>query len=105
MRNKLEQEKVEDKIEIVKQTQAESQRILVGELRPKKNHILFEFNLEEKTIERAKFRTSGDIDFQKALKGDISSNKEVDIKEGCFYVSALNEENAWKKLAKRFQNV
>lgn len=104
MNNKLEKEQEDTKIEFVKQVEVESQRILVGELKPEKGHTLFEINLKTNEIGRAEFKTKGDVNFEQAVKGDLSNNKEVDIKEDCFYVSALNEKNAWKKLKKRFEN-
>ena len=47
--------KQKDKLEFVKQTNAEIQKVLVGKVNPKRNHILFEVNLELKTIEKVKF--------------------------------------------------
>lgn len=105
MNNNLEKDKIEDKVEIVKQTQAESQRVLVGRLKPERNHTLFEFNIDKKEVRKAEFKKEIEINFEDAQKGDISTSKQVDIKDGCFYVSALNEKNAWKKLKQRFENL
>ena len=44
-----------DKIEIVKQQKKDIQRILVGSVKPQKNHTIFEVNLFENTIEKATF--------------------------------------------------
>jgi hypothetical protein len=96
---KIKEEK-KDKIEIVKQTQAESQRILVGRVRPKRNHTIFEFNVAEKTVKIASFKVDKVINFENVAKGNVSQNKEIDGKEGCIYIPALNEKNAWKKFEK-----
>ena len=94
---------VEDKIEIVKQTQAESQRVYLGRLKPNRNHIMFELNLETRVLSRAEFRKNETVSFLDAMVGQVSINKEIDIKDGCYYVSAMNEENACKKLAKELK--
>ena len=90
----------EDKIEIVDQTQVESQRTLVARVRPQVGHTLFEFDPINKTVRKAEFTVEKEIDFEKAKNGDNSQRKEVDGKEGCIYISALNEKNAWKKFKK-----
>ncbi len=88
----------EDKIEILKQTQAESQRILIGTLKPKRNHILFELDFNTREMRRAEFTKDTVVSFEDAMAGQISVNKQINIKPGCYYVSAMNEENAWKKI-------
>lgn len=92
----------EDKIEILKQTQIEKKRILIRTIHPKKNHILFEFDLEKREVRRAEFKKQGEISYLTAMKGKTSQEKEVDGKEGCIYISSMNEANAWKKFRKLF---
>ena len=89
----------EDKIEMLKQAQEERKRVLVGTLKPKKNHILFEFNLITGVVGRATFCQPQEITFEDAKNG-VKKNKEVEGKEGCYYISAMNLENAWKKFNK-----
>lgn len=89
-----------DKIEILKQAQEERKRVLVGTLRPKKNHILFEFDLNTGLVDVAKFCAPQEVSFEDAKKVTSKFKKEVEGKEGCYYVSALNLENAWKKVNK-----
>ena len=89
-----------DKIEILKQAQEERKRTKVGTLRPKKNHILYEFNLITGEVEVAKFCTPQEVTFESAREGLPKFKKEVEGKEGCYYVSAMNLENAWKKINK-----
>lgn len=96
---------LKDKVEIVNQKQAESQRVLVGSLQPQKNHILFEYDMTTNKMRRAEFKKNLEVNFNSALDGDYSLNKQVDIKDGCFYIPALNEKNAWKKLEKRLKDV
>lgn len=92
----------QDKIELVKQTEAETQRVLVAQIRPQKNHILFEFDLINKEVRRAEFTKSKIVSYEDAMIGGRSERKEVDGKEGCVYISAMNEKNAWKKFRKQY---
>lgn len=71
-----------DKIEIVKQQKKDIQRILVGSVKPQKNHTIFEVNLVEKTIEKATF----DRDFTFGQK-----NKSISKKENCIYIASVSK--------------
>lgn len=82
-------------VEIAKE-EKEPRIKFAGTIRPQKNHILFEINLENETIERAEFE---EIEFLSLEKGkNITKKKKVIMKKGCLYISALNEKNAIKKL-------
>lgn len=94
---KVDNEK-KDKLEFVKQTQAETQKVKIGTLRPKRGHSLFEVNLKLKTICLADFNKTEVVKFEDAMKGTISVNKKVDIKDDCIYISALNKRNVIKVL-------
>lgn len=94
---KVDNEK-KDKLEFVKQTQAETQKVHIGTLRPKRGHSLFEVNLKLKTICLADFNKTEVVKFEDAMKGTISVNKKVDIKDDCIYISALNKRNVIKVL-------
>ena len=91
-----------DKIELVKQTQIEKKRVFIKSIRPQKNHRLFEFDLEKREVRLAQFTVNKQISFVDAMKTGGKSNKEVDGKQGCIYISAMNEKNAWKKFLKLF---
>jgi len=92
----------EDKIELLKQTQIEKKRVLIHTLKPERGHILFEFDLDKREVRRAKFVKPKEISYLDVAQGLGKTNKEVDGKDGCIYISALNEENAWKKFLKLF---
>ena len=98
---KIEQEK-KDKLERVKQTKAEIQKVHIGTMKPKRGHHLFEVNLSLKTIELADFDKSEVIKFEDAKFGNISVNKKLTIKENCKYISALNKKNVIKILKRDF---
>lgn len=88
----------QDKIEVLKQTEIEKKRVFVQTLKPKRGHILFEFDLVEKVVRRAEFVKPKEISFLDAMEtGGKKISKEVDGKENCVYVSALNQKNAEKK--------
>lgn len=92
-----------DKVEIVKQQQAEIQKVFDIRVLPKKNHTLFEYNLIDKTIEVALFDTSPEIKWEDAVKGLISANRKITRKDNCIYISALNKVNVIKILARDFK--
>ena len=91
-----------DKIEIVKQQQAEIQKILDSTIRPNKGHTLFEVNIAEKTIQKAKFDELPNIKWEDAVKGLISTQKKVTKKDNHIYISALNKKNVIKILKRNF---
>ena len=69
---------------------------LIGKQRKVRGHILFEFNKKTKEIKQAAVT-------RKALYGYNGTAKfetRVDIHQDCFYVQALNKQNAEKKLRK-----
>ena len=87
-----------DKLEFVKQTNAETQKVYIGRSNPKRGHSLFEINIVLKTIELASFDKSEVVSFLDARKGMISVNKKVTTKDDCKYITALNKKNALKIL-------
>ena len=112
--------KLKDKVEITKQQQAEIQKVFDSRIIPKKNHILFEFNILTKTIEVADFKTPNttihwvealEMYYKKKLvKIDIYNPKtktksELIKKDNCIYISALNKSNVIKILKRDFQVV
>lgn len=91
-----------DKIEQVKQQQAEIQKVFDSRIKPHENHTLFEVNLKLKTIEVAVFDELPAIKFEEAMKGNIIAQKKVTKKEDCVYISALNKKNVLKILKRDF---
>jgi len=94
---KVEKEQ-KDQLEFVKQTKAETQKVHVGRINPKRGHSLFEVNIVLKTIELASFDKSEVISFEDARKGLISVNKKVTKNKDCEYITALNKKNVIKIL-------
>lgn len=70
---------------------------LVGKQRKVAGHTLFEFNRETKEIRPADVAHTAYID---AGTGKPVYKNRADIKQGCFYIQALNAKNAAKKLRK-----
>lgn len=89
----------EDKIELIKEAELKKQRTLTASITPHRNHILFEFDLVNKVVRRAEFTSTFVFGVSSKKK------KEVDGKEGCIYISAMNEASAWKKFIKEYKNV
>ena len=98
---KVEKE-IKDKLEFVKQTKAEIQKVHIGRMNPKRGHSLFEVNLSLRTIELADFDKSEAIKFEDAKFGNISVNKKLTIKENCKYIPALNKRNVIKILKRDY---
>lgn len=107
-----------DKVEIVKQQQAEIQKVFDSRIIPKENHTLFEFNILTNTIEIAEFKPPNTtIHWIEALeqyhnknlrKIDVFNSKiitksEVIKKDNCIYISALNKVNVIKILKRDFK--
>lgn len=88
----------EDKIEIVKQQQAEIQKVFDSTLKPKRGHTLFEIDLTANTIQKAIFDELPNVKWEDALKGQISAQKKITKKPNCIYISALNKKNVIKIL-------
>ena len=90
-----------DKIEIIKLAKKDIQRILDGRIQPNKNHTIFEVNLVEKTIEKAKFDRNLTITFSDAIQ-QKKENKSISKKQDCIYILALNRKNVLKILKRDF---
>jgi len=93
--------KTDEKIEIVNQKEVQKQEVLIGRIKPKRGHTLFEYNKLTKEIKKASF-DSIDISFEKAMEKDISANKKVTINSDCLYITALNENNVRKILKREY---
>ena len=91
-----------DKIENVKQTKVETQKVLIGRIKPNRGHSLFEYNTITKKITLSNFDKPAEVSYIDALKGNISVNKSVTTKENCIYISALNKKNVIKILRREF---
>ena len=69
---------------------------LIGKQRKVRGHILFEFNKQTKEIKPAAVTRKAILGYNGAAKFET----RVDIHQDCFYVQALNKQNAEKKLKK-----
>jgi hypothetical protein len=81
----------------------EKKRVHIGSIRPHKGHTLFEINYKTGEIKKAEFKKQV-LNIGEAIhKGVdfVSKKKEIEIKENCVYISALNKENAIKKFNSR----
>jgi hypothetical protein len=107
------EKKTKDKIENIKQQQAEVQLILSNKIIPHENHKVFEVNIRKRTITLAKYEpVNTTLHWHEALKMYYSRIfKKIDLKnaktisktniikkEGCLYIPALNKVNVKKIL-------
>jgi ribosome-associated translation inhibitor RaiA len=93
--------KTQIKTEITKQAKKDIQKRLDGNIQPKKNHIVFEVNLQLETIEKAKFDKNVTITYSNALI-QKKENKSITKNKDCIYISAMNKKNLIKKLKRDY---
>lgn len=67
---------------------------LIGKIIPHENHTIWQINIETLEITKAKFSNATFVVIGQQNK------KELIIKDGHYYVSALNKKNALKKFHK-----
>lgn len=92
------QEHNPDQVENVRQVKIEDQQVVVGSLTKKKGHSIFEVNrvtMEVKIAETEQLPVS----FSDRKNNRFAPNKsKLVINKDCVYVSALNVQNAMRKL-------
>ena len=90
--------KTKEKQETTQEKQQEYKLIFDSSIIPHENHTVFEINLDENTICRAEFEK---IDYVFNVKwtkhSKLQKNGKIIKKSNCVYISALNENSAWKK--------
>jgi len=89
-----------DQVVIVSQKQIASECRFVNQIPYKKGQIMYEFNTKTGKLTKAEFEDTR-ITFQK----DVVLRKilhKIVMKKNCYYVSAMNEKNAFRKLNNHF---
>ena len=79
--------------ENVVHVQAAKREVLEGSFKPHPGHTLFQYNHITKELTEAKMELMP-ADFKNPKK----RKQKVVMEEGCSYISALNKQNAYKKL-------
>jgi hypothetical protein len=92
------EEKIKDEVKQVAQVEQEKQLKHIGQIRPHKGHKLFEVDQKTGVVREAEYEKT-DIHYSQDLNKAKRSNKVV-VKEGCFYLTALNLNNACRKYLK-----
>lgn len=93
-----------DRISHVKQVKKETRLEFTDKITPYENHILFEVNLKTETISLAEFeKSSADIHWNDAVRGNFVRKRKVVKKPNCIYISSLNEANCRKILARDYK--
>lgn len=87
-----------DQIENVKQVEVQKQLQLHDRRIPKKGHTLFEINKITGQVVKAELVELKEVPFEKAKRLQPIATHKVIMKENCFYVSALNIKNLFRKL-------
>lgn len=94
--------KVADKTNIVNQKEIESECKFIDSINYHKGHKIWEFNTETGKLEIAKFEESV-IQYNPNKIKQHKTHKLI-MKKNCFYVSALNIKNAFRKLNNHINN-
>lgn len=92
----------QDKIEIVGQKEQATQLNFLGSTKLQKGHQTFEINIAENTITPAEYESYGILDKNKI--GGVRPTRKIVVKQGCYYINALNKKNAMKGFIKMLQN-
>lgn len=90
-----EQLKQKNKIEISVKKEVQVEKELIGKILPHRGHALFEINIETDEVQEAMFIPLPT--FLKFGEEIQKPKKQVLIRDGYTYVSALNKKNALKK--------
>lgn len=85
--------------EVRQEVKKDLERKIVGSIRPEKNHILFKYNKVDGSLKRIEPEDDKTVHYNAGGK-PTKANKTVKAEEGCIYVTAMNIQNAVKKLAK-----
>lgn len=98
---KLTEEIIEKPIEIVAEQQQKKEIRFIGQQRKISGLTLWEFNESTGVIQPAKFKKQDFKINSLSIKLEaLQISHKVEVNEGCFYLQALNKENALKKLNK-----
>ena len=96
------EEKKRDEVKQVAQVEQEKQLRHIGQIRPHKGHKLFEVDQKTGVVREAQFEKT-DIHYSQDLN-KAKRSKKVVVREGCFYLTALNQKNACRKYLKMILN-
>jgi len=75
---------------------------MVGHLLLHDNHTIYEWNRVLMQLDKATIETDNNIHVHIQTNKRQTSPKKVIVKENCYYFTALNEENAVRKIQNKF---
>lgn len=90
--------KSKDEVKQVAQVEQEKQLRHIGQIRPHKGHKLFEVDQRTGVVREAEYEKT-DINYSQDIN-KAKRSKKVIVREGCFYLTALNLKNACRKYLK-----
>lgn len=92
--DKINQDINKDQVAIEARKREQTEYKLVGELKPKRGHIVWEINITTEKVVAAKYEEHRTIHIDEAVG---VSTKDIVRRKGCIYISALNPKNALKR--------
>lgn len=78
-----------------------SKQVLVDNIEPHNNHIIYEINQFKRTINVANFETRKVIHWFEAVDGSYKNHNLIKL-PNCIYISSLNKNNLIKKINSKF---
>lgn len=90
----------QEPIEIREEQQQKKEIRFIGSQRSVPGHTLFEYNYKTNELQKAKFKIDT-LEIKSLSIDHLQLNhKKVIVNENCYYLQALNQKNALKKLIK-----
>lgn len=92
------------KSEVKQKKQQEQEYKYIGSIRHNRGHILYAINKKTLEVHEAEYISKKTLTWKEALKIYLGGHvkREVQVERDCFYIEAMNKENALKKYKKLF---
>ena len=91
-----------DQQEVHAEQKRQQEYKFLGKIRHTPGHTLFSINQVTGEIKPAQFEKDATITYDRAkmAKHSVAAGRKVIVEKDCFYIEALNKENAFKKYLK-----
>jgi hypothetical protein len=96
-------EKIVDKIEVIKQPEFNLKKVKIGAITIKPGHTLFKVNTETLEISKAEYKVDKVAFFTNRVQGNTGTgNKQVIFDPMYIYIPVLNKKNVMKVLVRDY---
>ena len=94
------QEVIKDKIKSAEERELKKQLKHVGLLTPKPGQKVYKLNLTTESVDMATIELSCEF-----VNGKVIEKRKLKVENDCWYVAAINKENACRKFLKMLNNI